>query len=264
VRLYWEIAVRSFRRATTYRAAYVSGTLTNAFFGAVFSFVYLAVYAAGGGGEVAGFSVQQAVSYAWIAQALISVGAGWVSYEMGETVRTGDVVTDMGRPWSFYGYWLSRTLGERVFNLLIRGVFTYLIGVLYFGAHIPSAAQLAPFLLTVALSMLVSFAWGFLLNLVAFWLLDYTGISIIAAIVQQLFSGFLVPLAFLPGPLQAVANVLPFRAITSVPAQVFLGQIAGADLAGALLLQLGWAGGLTALALAGQRAAFHKVIVQGG
>ena len=43
MRLYYEIALRSFRRATTYRSAYIAGILTNAFFGALRSFVYIAI-----------------------------------------------------------------------------------------------------------------------------------------------------------------------------------------------------------------------------
>src|SRR5262245_9108370 len=72
MRLYYEIAVRSFQRATTYRSAYIAGLLTNAFFGAVLSFVYLGVY--GSGGSVAGMSAHDAVSYVWIMQSMISIG----------------------------------------------------------------------------------------------------------------------------------------------------------------------------------------------
>jgi ABC-2 type transport system permease protein len=264
MRLYWEIGVRSFRRATAYRSAYIAGLLTNAFFGAVFSFVYLAVFAASDQPVVAGFSVREAVSYVWITQSLISIGAGWISWELADTIRSGDVITDMARPWSFYGYWLSKSLGERVFNLLVRGAFTYLIGVLYFGAIVPDAAQLAAFAATIALAMLVSFAFGFMLNLVAFWLLDYSGVAVISSILLQLFSGFLVPLAFLPAPLQTVAALLPFRAITSVPAQTFLGQLSGTALLGALALQFFWVLAMTGAALFMLRYAVRKVVIQGG
>src|SRR5690606_10056914 len=148
----------------------LAGLITNAFFGAVISFVYLALFQAGQ--QVAGFDVRDAVSYVWVTQSLISVGGAWISWEMAETIRSGDVITDMARPWSFYGYWLSRSLGERCFNLLLRGSLTYLIGVLYFNTHIPSAAQLLAFLATISIGVLVSVAFSFTLNLLAFWLLD--------------------------------------------------------------------------------------------
>jgi ABC-2 type transport system permease protein len=262
MRLYWEIAVRSFRRATVYRSAYVAGMLTNAFFGAVLSFVYLALYAAGG--SVGGFSERDAVSYVWVAQALISVGGGWIFWDLAENIRSGDVVSDLSRPWDFYGYWLSKVLGERVFNLLVRGSVTYLIGALYFRAYVPGPAELAGFAAAILLAMVVSFAYSFLVNLSAFWLMDVIGVGTVASLVMGFFSGFLLPLAFFPPWLAAVAALLPFQAIVSVPAEIFLGRVRGEALLWALLLQVFWAVAMTGLALLVLRAAVRKVVVQGG
>jgi len=263
MRLYFEIARRAFRLATTYRSASVAGLLTNAFFGALRCFVYIALY--GAGGRVAGFSLEDAISYTWITQSLISIGGGWVnSRDLMLTIRTGDVVADLMRPWSFFGYWLSRTLGGWSFNFLLRGSLTYLIGVLYFGAHIPTLGAALGFGASICLALLVSFGLSFLVNLSAFWLIDDTGVWMITTVLLSFFSGFLLPIAFFPAPLAALARLLPFQAITGLPAQVFLGQIRGAALASALLLQLFWAlvlGGLAALAL---RAAMRKVVIQGG
>jgi ABC-2 type transport system permease protein len=263
MRLYFEIARRSFRRATAYRSAYIAGLLTNAFFGALRCFVYGALY--GSGGSVAGFTLQDAISYTWITQALISIGAGWIdSRDLMHTIRSGDVVADLMRPWSFYGYWLSRSLGERVFNLLMRASLTYLIGVLYFRAHVPSAGEALGFAAALSLALLVSFAFSFLVNLTAFWLIDNSGVMLIANVVLQFFSGFLLPLAFFPAPLAALARLLPFQAITGLPAQVFLGQISGASLPPTLLLQAFWALALSGLAALALRAAMRKVVIQGG
>jgi len=263
MRLYYEIALRSFRRATTYRSAYIAGVLTNAFFGALRSFVYIAIY--GAGGSVAGFTLNDAISYTWVTQSLISIGAGWIiARELTQSIKSGDVVTDLARPWNFYGYWLSQSLGERGFNMLLRGSLTYLIGVLYFGAHIPTSGEALGFAAAISLALLVSFAFSFLVNLTAFWLIDSSGVMLIANVVLQFFSGFLLPLAFFPAPLATLARLLPFQAITGLPAQVFLGQISGAALLPTLLLQAFWAlalGGLAALAL---RAAMRKVVIQGG
>ncbi|HMQ31187.1 MAG TPA: ABC-2 family transporter protein [Chloroflexaceae bacterium] len=261
--LYLAIAVRAFRRATAYRSAYLAGIITNAFFGALVCFVYQALYAAGG--TVAGLTLHDAISYAWATQALISVGAGWItSTEISGSIATGDVITDLYRPWSFYLYWLSRSLGERTFNLLFRGALTYLIGVLYFGARVPGPGELLAFAPAIALAMLVSFSFSFVVNLSAFWLLDATGVILMANVLLSFFSGFLLPLAFFPPAIQAIARALPFQAITSLPAQIFLGQIRGPAVAEALALQLFWAVALAALALAVQAVAMRKVVVQGG
>lgn len=263
MRLYYEIALRSFRRATTYRTSYVAGILTNAFFGALRSFMYIAIF--GAGGAVAGFTLQDTISYTWVTQSLISVGGGWVtSRDLMNSIRSGDVITDLSRPWNFYGYWLSLSLGERGFNLLLRGSLTYLIGVLYFGARIPSPAELLAFAAAIGLALLLSFAFSFIVNLSAFWLLESSGIMMMANVMLSFFSGFLMPIAFFPPALAAVARGLPFQAITGLPAQIFLGQIAGPALGGALLLQLLWVAVLGGAGLLMLRSAVRKVVIQGG
>jgi ABC-2 type transport system permease protein len=263
MRLYYEIALRSFRRATTYRGAYIAGIVTNAFFGALKSFVYIAVY--GAGGIVAGFSLQDTISYTWITQALISIGAGWItSRDLMISIRTGDVVTDLSRPWNFYGYWLSQSLGEHSFNLLLRGTLTYVAGVVLFGAYIPAPPELLGFVATIAMALLLSFAFSFIINLTAFWLIENGGVMLIANITISFFSGFLLPIAFFPPALAAVARALPFQAITGLPAQVFLGQIAGVGLLSTLLLQAFWVLVLGAIGLLMLRAAVRKVVIQGG
>lgn len=263
MRLYLEVARRAFRRATVYRSAYVAGILTNAFFGALRSFVFIALYRATH--EMAGFSLPDVLSYTWATQSLISIGAGWIfGADLLTSIRTGDVVTDLMRPWNFYTYWLSRSLGERGFNLLVRGTLTYLIGVLYFGAYVPSLPQLLAFAATIALALLVSFAFSFMVNLTAFWLIDSSGVLVIANIMLSFFSGFLLPIDFFPAWLAAVARVLPFQAITQLPAEALLGRLSGVALMQALLLQAFWACALTVLALLLLRTAVQKVVVQGG
>jgi len=263
MRLYFEIALRAFRRATTYRSAYVAGILTNAFFGALRSFMYIAIY--GAGGAVAGFTLSDAISYTWVTQSLISIGAGWVaSRELMGTIRSGDVITDLSRPWNFYGYWLSQSLGERGFNLLIRGSLTYLIGVLYFGARIPTPRDALAFAFAIGLALLLSFAFSFIVNMSAFWLLESSGVMMMANVMLSFFSGFLLPIAFFPPALAAVARALPFQAITGLPAQIFLGQIAGRALAEALVLQVFWTATLVGLGLLMLRSAVKKVVIQGG
>lgn len=263
MRLYLTVAIKALRRATAYRSAYLAGIITNAFFGALISYAYIAVYAAGG--PRAGYSLDELIAYTWATQALISIGAAWVgSTEISASIRSGDVITDLARPWSFLGYWLSRSLGERVFNLLLRGTLTYLIGVLYFQARIPAPAELLAFLPAVLVAMVSSFAISFCVNLLAFWLLDVTGVMLLANVVLSFFSGFLLPIAFFPPALQALTYALPFHTITSTPVQIFLGRIAGPALLPALALQLAWCVALVALALAAQAVAMRKVVVQGG
>lgn len=77
-------------------------------------------------------------------------------------------------------------------------------------------------------------------------------------------SGALVPLWFMPGPLRAVAQVLPFQATAYTPTATYLGEIHGSGLAVALGVQALWVGLLTALAALVWSRAVLRVVVQGG
>lgn len=78
------------------------------------------------------------------------------------------------------------------------------------------------------------------------------------------FTGSLVPVAFFPPWLHAIAAWLPFYGMMNVPAEVFIGKVDGS----ALLLDLGrqvlWLVLLTLGARALTVVATHRVIVQGG
>jgi ABC-2 type transport system permease protein len=114
------------------------------------------------------------------------------------------------------------------------------------------------------LALLVSFALSFIVNLTAFWLVENSGVMVIANLLLGFFSGFLLPIDFFPPQLAMAARLLPFQAITGLPAQIFLGQLTGPALIEALLLQAFWVVVLTGLAALLLRAALVKVLVQGG
>src|SRR5688500_7904554 len=61
VRLYFEVARRSFRRHLAYRAATLAGLFTNAVFGVLIASVYGALYDGRGETAVAGFSRAEAM-----------------------------------------------------------------------------------------------------------------------------------------------------------------------------------------------------------
>lgn len=254
MRLYVEVARRSFQRHLAYRAATLAGLFTNSVFGIMIASVYLALYRGHDRTDVAGFGVAEALTFVWVGQSLLMVIAA--------SVQSGDIVTDLMKPFNFHGYWLSRDLGRAACHALTRLAPTLLIGSLVSDLALPrSGGRWLAFLASVVLAVLVSFGWWFLLNLSAFWLLDIRGVMTMSLMVVKFFSGFLVPLAFFPPGLRHLADLLPFRAIVMVPIEVFLSQ---RSLASAFAIQCFWA---VALALLGQlclRGAVRKMVIQGG
>lgn len=263
MRLYWEIARRGYRRYATYRAATLAGVLTNTIFGFMRAYVLVALFRARD--DVAGFSAADALSYVFLTQGLLMVIYMWGWYEVALTIRSGDVVTDLSRPLNYQLYWLAQDIGRAVYHAIYRGVPPFLLAALVFRLSVPlNPATWLLFALSVLLAVCVSFALRFIVNLFAFWLLDYRGPATLMAGLWTVLSGFAIPLAFFPEPWRTIARALPFSCLIEIPVRVFLEKDRGLVLAGSLAFQAGWALALMALGALLTSAALRKVVVQGG
>src|SRR5262245_27521780 len=122
-RLDLEIARRSFRRFSSYRAATACGVVTNAMFGFLRAYVLVAVVATRD--EVGGLDQRQMVTYVFVGQALIAAVGTFNELELGERIRSGDVVMDLYRPVHVERYWLAHDLGRATFQFLGRGLLSF-------------------------------------------------------------------------------------------------------------------------------------------
>ena len=265
MRLHFEIARRGYRRYAAYPGATLAGLFTNTFFGFLIAYVFLAVYRLRE--DVGGYSEADVVTYVWLTQGLLSVvasfGPSW--QELALRVRSGDIVTDLRRPLDLQLALLADDAGRALFQLVFRGVPPFLVGALVFDLVAPDGvARTLLFAASVCLAVVVSFGVRFLVNLAAFWLLDYRGAMMLVMVVSHLFSGIIVPLVFFPAALEAVARALPFASMLQTPIDVYLGELAGTELAGALALQFLWAAVLLIAGRAVLSAGTRKLVIQGG
>ena len=264
MRIYWEVAKRSFRRWSTYRAATLAGAFTNTFFGFLMAAILLAVYRQRS--DVGGFDAVDAITFTFLGQSfLMLVEAFGGDAGLSERVRTGDIVTDLYRPLDVQGYYLAADVGRAGFVALARGLPPFLIGGLVFDLRTPTEPSLvAAFAVSVVLALLVSFGLRFLVGLSAFWTLDASGTVAIVNPVTIFFSGAIIPIVFLPAWLENLSRILPFAAILQVPLEVFLGKHRGLELWAILGHQALWAVVLLAAGRVVLAAATRRVVVQGG
>jgi ABC-2 type transport system permease protein len=263
VRLYYEVAKRAFARHLTYRAANLAGLTTNSFFGIMRSYLFIALYAQR---EIeAGWTLDNALTFVWIGQALLMPIYIWGWYEIALSIRSGDVVSDLSKPFDYYAFWLGQDAGRALYHLLSRGVPTLLVGVVLFRIDLTGdPVRWLLFVLSVVLAIWISFGLRFIMNISTFWLLDYRGAGLLLMFASSFFSGLLVPLNYWPDGARQVAGWLPFAGMIQAPVEVFIGTASGADLAALLVFQLSWG---VALMLVGRLMldrGVRKVIVQGG
>jgi ABC-2 type transport system permease protein len=263
VRLYWEFARRGYQRYAAYPAATWAGVFTNTAFGFIQAYILLAIYRHRH--SVGGYDASDIVTYVWLAQGLLSTVELFGMTELAVRIRNGDIATDLARPVHPFAAGLAFDFGRALYRALYRGVPPFVVGALVFDVTAPSNPFVwLAFLGSVILAVCVSFAFRYLYNCAAFWLLDYRGVSRIAVAVNAFFSGFIIPVAFFPDALRTVANATPFPAMLQRTVDIFVGRAEGTEILLALTVQAGWALVLVAAAYGTFAAGARRLVVQGG
>ena len=118
--LYWEISKRSLQRFLTYRTATLAGFITNFFFGILRATIFIALFDLQE--SVQGITVQGAVTFAALGQAMIGFLSLFSWSELATTVYTGDVASDLLKPINYFLYWMAQDFGRAILQFLLRGV----------------------------------------------------------------------------------------------------------------------------------------------
>ena len=263
MRLYVELAKKSFQRQVAYRSATLAGFVTNLFFGALRAAILIAVY--GAHTAVAGYSIGDAITYAGLTQAMIGTTALWGWYDMIRSIKSGEVASDLAKPFDYYNFWLAQDVGRGLYQLLARGVTIMLAFALMFGISLPGTiGQWLLLVMSVALALPLSFAWRFLISATAFWLTDAIGFARMAYFLMTFPSGFIVPIAFMPDWLQAVCRATPFPSFVDTPVEIYLGHAHGIHAIALMAIQVVWLLVLIALGRLAAEAGRRKLTIQGG
>jgi ABC-2 type transport system permease protein len=215
--------------------------------------------------EVAGISIEGAITYTGLAQGLLAYIAilGW--YELMRSVYSGEVATDLLKPMDYFSFWLAQDLGRGVTSLLLRGLTVMFIYALLFNITIPgSLVQWLALVAALILSLLVSFAWRFLVNLAAFWTPNAVGVGRFAFGITWVLSGFFMPLRFFPDWFVTFCNLTPFPAMVNTVGEIYLGLLSGWEMLAALAMQIFWFVILVALGQLVLRAGVRRLVILGG
>jgi ABC-2 type transport system permease protein len=241
----------------------VAGLATNFFFGLLRAAIIVALY--GDQQEVAGITLQGAIVYTGVTQAVIAYLSifGW--WDLMNSVHNGEVSADLLKPMNYFTFWMAQDLGRAAVSLLLRGLIIMVLYALVFDLTYPtSLGQWLAFSLTVILSWGVSFGFRFLVNLTAFWTPNAKGIGRFAFAFAWFFSGFLMPIRFFPDWVQQIAYLTPFPHLLNTVVEVYLGVLQGTALWLALLNQLFWIMILVVLSQLVLKSAVRRLVILGG
>ncbi|NUS74025.1 MAG: hypothetical protein HOQ05_11530 [Corynebacteriales bacterium] len=249
-----------FARHATYRQATIAATFTNSVFGLLRTYVLLAVL--GANAYVAGYSGPQLVLYVWLGQGLLGVVMLWGWNELSERINSGDVVIDLLRPIDLLWNFLAIDVGRALHAAMTRLIVPLLVGALVFTMYIPRRPITYLYLLCgIGLAVVISFALRYLVNLIAFWVLDARGFMILLLVLNNIATGLIMPIHFFPHWAQVLVNSTPFPAMFQTPLDIAT-ERPGAPML--ILAQIGWVIALLGLCKFVQDRSVHRLVVQGG
>ncbi len=256
-----------FLNTLQYRAAAIAGVATQFAWGFMELLAFRAFYAS----DPSAFpmAVSQLSAYIWLQQAFLAMAAVWFfDADIFEAITTGGVAYELARPMSLYGMWFAKNAGTRLARTLLRCVPVLAVAFLLpapWGLTLPKDVfTFACFVVSMALAFLVVVALVMLVYIATLHSVSPLGPRIFFASLSELFSGAILPLPFFPDELRKIAEVLPFASGQNVPLRIYAGNLAGAQMGRALLLQLFWSAALMLLGAAWMRASAKKIVVQGG
>jgi ABC-2 type transport system permease protein len=104
----------------------------------------------------------------------------------------------------------------------------------------PHPEQIPAFILALLMAWLLRFFWGYALALLAFWATRASALLPIQDTLIFLLAGQVAPVMLLPGPVNTLAVLQPFRYMVGFPVEILTGQLDASGITLGLAIQAGW------------------------
>lgn len=254
-----------------YRMAGLAGASTSIFWVLIEITVYTIFYRYANNREaglLAGLSLEQIVSYAWLTQMFFMMQPMNIDGEILGKITSGDVGIEMCRPLDLYSHWFAKTAASRLMPMFWRGSFTLLVGMIMPHSYRLSAPAspggFACMLLSMASAFLLCTAYGMLVCAVRLNITWGDGPTYIIMLIGGILSGAYLPLQLWPDFLQGFLLVQPFAGYLDIPLRLYIGTLLPGNGVWAIGLQLFW---ILVFVAAGKVLMAHRlksIIVQGG
>jgi ABC-2 type transport system permease protein len=212
-----------------------------------------------GGGTVAGYSAAALTWYIATSEAATIALNVRLIEEVGDDIVSGAVATELLRPASVLGVRLASAIGNALPRLALCITVGTVLSLHAVGAP-PSAGGVALAVPALVLGVACNLAAQHAFAAAAFWVRDARSAWFLYQKLVFILGGMLLPLEVLPDWLHRIAVVLPFAAMSYMPARLAAGHVEP----GLLLAQLGWLAVLSLAAATAFAAGERRLQVVGG
>lgn len=236
---YLEFSRIGFMNMLAFRLRYYTGIVTYFINVTVYYFIWRAIYTQDP--TYGGLSFEQMVTY---------VAAGWIirslyfnniDHEMAQDILEGKISMAMLKPVNIQWSYISRSLGESAFRLIMLTIPAAAVIIFVFPVQPPaSGAHFAAFLAALAGSILIVAGLNFIVGSCAVSLKSILGLLRAKFWAQELLSGLLVPITLFPSPFREISGLLPFQHIGFTPMMIYLGKLSWPETGRTFALEAFW------------------------
>lgn len=260
---YMSLMLTSIQRSIAYRGTVLLNLLAGLVWVTLVYYLWKAVFSTRG--TLQGFSWDEMRTYIVLAYVVNTLLSFQSLMRVMNTIRTGEVASELLRPLDFLGSQLAQAIGSACIEGVMSSGIALLTSFLFLDIIAPQTPlTLGLFLLSVCLGFLIKFLLGYLVALLCFYTVNALGLIWAQTAVINLFSGALIPLAFFPDWLRQIILVTPFQGIVYTPVALYLGKIQGTGVWQALGTQFIWVIILWLTARLFWRMSIRRLDIQGG
>ncbi len=185
--------------------------------------IWLSVFR--GTSSVHGYQVGQILQYFLLATIINGVTASHFENTRAIEVRNGKIDYYLTKPMSYPLHVLLADVGNRLFYITIIVPITLLVYFtfsLFFQLAVVSLTPwiVVQFLFLLGVGYLIEFSFAMITVLLSFWFDGAEGLEHFKWIIITLFSGFMIPIEFMPIWLQRIVEVLPLKYMYAIPIRI--------------------------------------------
>lgn len=203
--------------------------------------VFLFVWAAAAGqGTVGGFSRNDFVLYYTVLILINQLTYPTSTWTTGESIRSGTLSTWLLRPLPVIYEAVASDIAVKMVCTPFVLILTVLLGLTMKIKFTFDGVNLLLMMVTLVMAQVLRFMVTYIIAIAAFWTQRIDSMLTLVNTFTFIFAGQMAPTILLPGFLQRLADILPFRYMLGFPIEVLMGKLSPAQLTAGLAMQVVW------------------------
>lgn len=256
------------QETTTYRANWFFFILGDVLACFISYFIWKAVFLSSGDSSLNGFTMPQMVVYIFLMFLTGKLVHSGGTYDVGEEIRDGSIAMRIIKPVSYNATFLFQELGSKIMTTCVL-IIPMIVGVeivrtVFTGSVEFDIIKFLLYILSCVFAYLVNFFFNICFGFIAFIIKYLWGANMMKNCIVGFLSGSIIPLSFLPKPLETVFLFLPFASLNYTPVMIYMGMYSGAEMLYYLGLQLFWAAFFWGLSKLLWNVSIKHLSIQGG